>query len=292
MFFSIIIPTYNRAHLIVATIETILNQTFTNYEIIVVDDGSIDATSTIINTLNNIKINYIKTENKGVAHARNTGIKAAKGQYIGFLDSDDIMETYHLQTAYNSIQQYKQPLIIHFNFLFGTADKLNCTKNRLPKTLPNDIFNSCSLHVNCVFIHHSIAQQNLFNESRALMFAEDWDFFIKLVTRYPIQLVDTTTTYLVDHNDRSMRSFNEQQWVIRRNAIVQSLNEDSIVKQKHASEINIVHAHMNSLIALNFAVRSYKLKTIRYWLQSIGQNPSEIATRRTLAILKHVLLTW
>ena len=106
MFFSIIIPTYNRAHLIVATINTVLAQTFTDYELLIIDDGSTDNTTAIITTLNSPKINYIKTENYGVAHARNTGIKAAKGQYIGFLDSDDSMETHHLHTAYDNIQHY------------------------------------------------------------------------------------------------------------------------------------------------------------------------------------------
>ncbi len=87
---SVILPTYNRAHLIKRAIQSVLNQTYQNFEIIVVDDGSTDNTEEIVRDLNNQKIRYIRhNENKGAACARNTGIKVARGDYIAFQDSDD-----------------------------------------------------------------------------------------------------------------------------------------------------------------------------------------------------------
>ncbi len=87
---SIIIPTYNRAHLIKRAIQSVLNQTYQNFEIIVVDDGSTDNTEEEVKNLNNQKIRYIRyNENKGAASARNTGIKVSRGEYIAFQDSDD-----------------------------------------------------------------------------------------------------------------------------------------------------------------------------------------------------------
>ncbi len=87
---SVIIPTYNRAHLIKRAIQSVLNQTYQNFEIIVVDDGSVDNTEEVVKNFNNQKIRYIRyNENKGVAAARNTGIKATRGDYIAFQDSDD-----------------------------------------------------------------------------------------------------------------------------------------------------------------------------------------------------------
>lgn len=87
---SVIIPTYNRAHLLGRSILSVLNQTYQDFEIIVVDDASTDNTEELISSLVNEKIRYIRHEkNKGAGAARNTGIKAARGSYIAFQDSDD-----------------------------------------------------------------------------------------------------------------------------------------------------------------------------------------------------------
>ena len=87
---SIIIPTYNRAHLIGRAIETALGQAYQNIEIIVIDDASSDETSKEMDKLKDERIKYIRhINNKGPAAARTTGIRAARGTYIAFLDSDD-----------------------------------------------------------------------------------------------------------------------------------------------------------------------------------------------------------
>ena len=89
---SVIIPTYNRAKLLPRAIKSVLNQTFKDFEVIIVDDGSTDNTEEVINEFqkHNKRIKYIRHEkNKGAAAARNTGIKIAQGEYIAFQDSDD-----------------------------------------------------------------------------------------------------------------------------------------------------------------------------------------------------------
>lgn len=87
---SVILPTFNRAHLLGRAIKSVLKQTYLNFELIVVDDGSTDNTEEVVNGFNDIRIKYIKYKtNKGAAVARNTGIKLARGKYIAFQDSDD-----------------------------------------------------------------------------------------------------------------------------------------------------------------------------------------------------------
>ncbi len=86
---SVIIATYNRTHFVCEAIESVLNQTFPDFEIIVIDDGSIDNTKQVLEKYAS-RIQYIFQENKGRAEARNTGIKNAKCEYIAFLDDDDI----------------------------------------------------------------------------------------------------------------------------------------------------------------------------------------------------------
>ena len=101
---SIILPTYNRANLIEKSIESVLNQTYQNFELIIIDDGSTDNTEEIIQSIDDDRIRYIKYEtNKGATYARNLGIKEATGDYISFQDSDDIYLETKLEEQYNNL---------------------------------------------------------------------------------------------------------------------------------------------------------------------------------------------
>ena len=103
---SVVIPAYNAESYIQSTLDSVFNQTYQNIEVIVVDDGSNDSTQSILNAYpHNVVV--IKTENKGVSHARNTGIDAAKGGWIAFVDSDDIWLPTKLEEQIISIGEYK-----------------------------------------------------------------------------------------------------------------------------------------------------------------------------------------
>ncbi len=97
---SVVIPTFNRAELIGAAIDSVLAQTFSDYEIVVADDGSTDDTASRVAAYG-ARVRYVRTENGGVAHARNVGTQAARGAYLAYLDSDDRLYPYalELQTA-------------------------------------------------------------------------------------------------------------------------------------------------------------------------------------------------
>lgn len=101
-FFSIITPTYNRESFLEEMISSVATQTCQDYEHIIIDDGSTDGTEALINRLvgTNPKIVYIKQENKGRSAARNVGIEQAKGEYICFLDSDDVWSENYLKDLY------------------------------------------------------------------------------------------------------------------------------------------------------------------------------------------------
>ena len=101
---SVIIPTYNRSQYICRAIDSVLLQSFTNYEIIVVDDGSTDNTKEVLKPYLS-KIKYIYKENGGVSSARNFGIKEAKGRWIAFLDSDDYWKVEKLLLQKNFLEE-------------------------------------------------------------------------------------------------------------------------------------------------------------------------------------------
>lgn len=101
---SIIVPSYNCAHLIAETIDSVINQTYKDFELIIIDDGSTDNTQEILSNYSDSRIRIIKDENHGVSYARNHGLDEAKGEYITFTDADDILEPTYLESLVNAIQ--------------------------------------------------------------------------------------------------------------------------------------------------------------------------------------------
>lgn len=108
---SIIIPTYNRAHLIGMTLDSIFAQTLAPYEVIVVDDGSSDGTKEMLETHYGNRITFLQNKGKGPGAARNTGLTVATGDYIKFFDSDDWMTPNTLETQLNQLVTTGKPYI-------------------------------------------------------------------------------------------------------------------------------------------------------------------------------------
>ncbi|TXE15605.1 glycosyltransferase family 2 protein [Psychroserpens burtonensis] len=96
-FFSVVIPLYNKALEISYTLSSVLAQTYTDFEVIVINDGSTDDSLSLVETFNDKRIKVYTTENKGVSHARNFGIKNSSSQVIAFLDGDDLWKPHHLE---------------------------------------------------------------------------------------------------------------------------------------------------------------------------------------------------
>lgn len=121
-FFSIIIPTFNRAHIITRAIKSVVSQSFQDVEIIVVDDGGTDNTEAVIKELGDGRIIFYKQNNKGVSAARNTGASLAKGEYLLFLDSDDELDSSYLEEVRKHI--YSEPDILFTGAKFLTNHEL------------------------------------------------------------------------------------------------------------------------------------------------------------------------
>lgn len=102
-FFSIVIPTYNRADSIQLTLDACWQQSETDFEIVLIDDGSTDNTDEVVQRIEDSRLRYLKQNNAGPAAARNHGMREAKGQYIAFLDSDDVWYPGHLAAARSAI---------------------------------------------------------------------------------------------------------------------------------------------------------------------------------------------
>ena len=113
MKFSIIVPTYNREEYIIKCIDSILDQTYDNFEAIIIDDGSTDNTDNLVKKYHDKRIKYFKNTNHGIGYSRNFGLNKAKGDYIFFLDSDDYLDENMLE---NVLKEIKNHDILIFNY--------------------------------------------------------------------------------------------------------------------------------------------------------------------------------
>lgn len=150
---SIITPTYNCAKFIGATIESVLNQTYQNFEMIIVDDASKDNTEEVVKSFKDKRIKYIRlSKNSGPAVARNKAMEEAKGKYMAFLDSDDLWKREKLEKQINFIKKNKYKIIC------SDYEQIDEEGNKLNKIIPckkkvnyNGILLSCPVGNSTVF---------------------------------------------------------------------------------------------------------------------------------------------
>jgi len=114
-FFSIILATYNRAHLLPRALGSVFSQDYADWELLVVDDGSVDATENLIRDYQNqdARVQYLKKSHSGLAKTRNAGISQAKGNYVTFLDSDDEYLAGHLSCHAAFLEEHPEAEMIH-----------------------------------------------------------------------------------------------------------------------------------------------------------------------------------
>ena len=131
-FFSVIICTYNRAGFLARAINSVYNQTFKNFELVVIDDGSIDSTKELLKNFKDVR--YVAQNHQGVSAARNRGLGEARGEYIAFLDSDDEFLPDHLRHRYELLQL--KPYDLLYNGLEVIGNPLVADKDNPEKLIP------------------------------------------------------------------------------------------------------------------------------------------------------------
>jgi len=191
---SVIIPTYNRADLIKDAISTVLAQTYQNFEIVVVDDGSQDNTAEIIRDFGDERIKYIYQENSGVSSARNNGIKNASGEYVAFLDSDDLWHPQKLEKQLSVLENNPDAGLVTTSSQYTTKKiKKHCAKSNILLN-PYKVF--CGTPT--LLIRKNVLETaGLFDEYMAL--CEDWDLFFRISLVSKIRNVPEVLTYVRSH---------------------------------------------------------------------------------------------
>ncbi|HEX8491230.1 MAG TPA: glycosyltransferase [Pyrinomonadaceae bacterium] len=290
-FFSVVIPTYNRAHLIRKTIESVLAQEDTDFEIIVVDDGSRDNTEEVVRAIADKRVTYYKKENAERAAARNYGAQRASGRYINFFDSDDLLYPNHLRVARRLIEEKNEPEIFHLGFEMQDVEgrllyRVDSFKGSLNEQLPRGNLLSC----NGVFLRRDVALRFPFNEDRKLSASEDWELWLRLASRYEIHYSNEVTSIIVNHDERSVLGSQEAALLNRKDLTLKYLFEDEAFVEKYGRRKRIIENEFLSYIALHLALSGAPRRACKYLKDSVIVLPSSVFRRRFLAVVKHVIL--
>ena len=230
MIFSIILPTFNRAHMIHEAIKSVFNQTYKNWELIIVDDGSTDKTKEVIDKYieKDKRVRYLYQKNKERSAARNNGIKNAKGDWICFLDSDDIYHTTHIEEFKNLIKQKDSKRGLYFSGL--SYGKYSESKEEYDLTHKNNIefivLNTIGTPRACV--HKSILSKNLFNEK--IRIGEDRELWSKILKKNALYFHTKKTFIELEHPNRSVNLGTEIENLKTLNLILKS-NKKNIRKK-------------------------------------------------------------
>lgn len=188
---SVIIPTYNRGAVLEQAIKSVLNQTYQNYEIIVVDDGSTDNTHRILEKYGN-KIRYYSKLHGGVSSSRNFGLEKSEGSWVAFLDSDDYWLSEKLERQIEFIRQNPELLIVQTDEKWIRHGKFVNPMQKHRKYggwIFKQCLPLCIVSPSAVMVHQRVFNDvGVFDEN--LPVCEDYDLWLRIAYKYPIGLIE------------------------------------------------------------------------------------------------------
>lgn len=237
---SVIIPAYNAARFIGEAIESVLSQTFSAKEIIVVDDGSTDNTKEIISFYSN-KINYLYQCNLGPAAARNTGVKNAQGEWIAFLDSDDFWDKDHLEVLVQEACKAKDVVLVYSGNKWVDDNGNKIQDYPKQKYFPSGWIYNDMFHGNYIPTHAVLVKRVIIIElggfREHLSIAEDYDMWLRIAAVAPIcGLPIYTVNYRRHCNNLTLQTIGRYKGVLAVLKNAQNMIEKKVIDNRNKPE--------------------------------------------------------
>ncbi len=262
MTFSIILPTYNRAQLISKTINSVIDQNYTNWQLIVVDDGSTDNTKEIVESFLDDRVRYLYQDNAERSAARNNGMRHASGEWICFLDSDDYFLPNHLESFSQFIDQENPgPSFL----ITGGYEERNGELIKKPLYDPSAdehpalyILRQTIITPISVCIHRECFDQHRFAEVFKKSYWEDTHLWIRLAMSYPFYQLSSFTNVLAEHPGRSVNSKISMKRVKDHLSMIQHMYEN--------------YSLLLSPVISKYDIRDYMDRKYRMFLYQTRQN--------------------
>lgn len=236
---SVVIPTYNRAHLLPKAIQSVLNQTYQDLEIVLVDDGSTDNTEEVIKDFKDERIRYIRhNQNKGASAARNTGIRESRGKYIAFQDSDDEWFLDKLKQQIEAFADTSPEVgIVYSGFYRIEADKkIYLPNDHLPQkegNIHNELLEGNFVGTPTVLVKKECFEnKKYFDENLPAL--EDWELWIELSKYYHFKYINKPL--LCSYSTPNSINLNENNMLKAHEIILLTHLDDFSKNKKNLSE--------------------------------------------------------
>ena len=215
--FSVIIPLYNKAPYVAKAIESVLGQTYRDFEVIVIDDGSTDQSLEVAKTFENKSITIVSQPNSGVSTARNNGVKLAKHPYICFLDADDWWHPTFLEEMKRLITDFPDAGIYGSGYYIVKNGQERIAPIGVPQGFERGIIDYCEVYAKTLCMPLTsisvVIPKHIFDEEKGfksqLKFGEDFDLWIRIALKHKVILVNKPLAYYnqdVDVNNRAIGS--------------------------------------------------------------------------------------
>lgn len=202
---TVIIPTYNHSQFVGQAINSVLEQTMDDLELIVVDDGSTDDTKNVVSAIDDPRIRYHHQENQGLASTRNTGLRLARGKYIGFLDADDYWLPGKLASQINLLEANTRLGLVYGGYYVVDENGTRIATRR-PRIVHNDTLAELILDnyvtgsaTTSVVRAEVFEQVGSFNQS--LKACEDWDMWLRVAAVYSLGAVNDIVACIRVHGN-------------------------------------------------------------------------------------------
>lgn len=283
---SVIIPAYNAEKTILSTINSVLNQTFSDFELIIINDGSTDSTLNVANSVEDSRIKVLNYENGGVSEARNRGVKLSRGSLITFLDADDLWTADKLELQLKALKENpKAGIAYSWTFFMDedgkshhTIDPIFFEGNVLHNLLISNFIASGS---NPLIRKEAIDSVGFFDRSISGA-AEDWDYWIRLATKWTYAVVPKEQIFY-RQSRRSMSSnieYNEEcQLRVVKNFFESAPQDLASLKKRSLSNI---YRHSSKLYLDKFTEKKELRSSVLKLVKAVHLFPKTLLELRTL----------
>lgn len=289
-FFSVVIPTYNRGELILNTLTNVFSQTYPHYEIIVIDDCSTDRTAEILEPLIKAeKIRYIKHDhNRERAHARNTGMENARGEFLTFLDSDDLMYPTNLEDAAEYVNANPETKLFHNLYQLVDEDSKALVIYDFPSLTDPLWAITGGNFLACIgdFVHRDIYQNYRFDTDPRALGVEDWDFWLRVMAAFRPGRIDKINNGVVHHSNRSINQLDLEKLHGIHSYLIDKVATDPVLSSVYGNYLkrleagsllyrstfaNLICRHTEALKCLRrAALLDFRLAASRNFMKALG----------------------
>lgn len=296
MFFSIVIPTFNRANLIEKTLNSVFRQSYSKFEILVIDNCSTDNTKEVLRPyIETGKIRFIEHEmNFERSKSRNTGMKFAKGDYVTFLDSDDLMGESCLGDIVEYMSKNEKLPDVLFNRHSYIDENGSIMSFFQPKIDIENPFKQILIgnFLACigVFISKKIYNNFRFHEDSVIIGSEDWLFWIEILNQEKtIRMIDKVNSFIVDHENRTMRNFDPIALEERVSFIYNILKTKLKLSEK---ELKVFYKSSRILIANGYFEAGERRKALKIVAITLIKYPLNMFNLRMLILIKNIFFNF